>query len=261
MTIVAEALQRPADEQARARPVILNLGCGTRTSEFCVNIDFSMYMILRQNAWALPLVGPIIGSHRVERIKSMRGTMVRQNLKNGIPFPNDYADAAYHSHVMEHIPREAVPGFQKEIFRVLKPGGIQRVCLPDLEQLVQDYNRSLATDNMTSEASRRHDASVAAILEQCVRDMPGGASGRTGVRVWGEKLLLGDARARGETHRWMWDRVNVRAVLSDAGFTDIKVRSWNTSGIEGWAETDLERGSDGREYKPMSLYIECRKPA
>ena len=78
MTIVADTLQRTANEKTRSRPVILNLGCGTKTSELCINVDFSMYMILRQNTWALPLVRPIIGSDRVERIKAMRGTMVRQ---------------------------------------------------------------------------------------------------------------------------------------------------------------------------------------
>jgi hypothetical protein len=113
---------------------------------------------------------------------------------------------------------------------------------------------------MTDDASRRHDTSVADVLEQCVRDAPAGARGRSAIRQRCEMLLLGDARARGETHRWMWDRVNIRAVLSDAGFIDIRVRSWNASAIQGWEETELERGSDGREYKPMSLYIECRKP-
>jgi SAM-dependent methyltransferase len=261
MTILADRLQRTRNEQPRSHPIILNLGCGTKTSEHCINVDYSMYMILRQNAWALPLAAPIIGPERTERIKAMRGTMVRQNLKSGMPFASGFADAAYHSHVMEHIPRDTVFGFQKEIFRVLKPGGIQRLCLPDLEQLVQEYTRSLAADDMTSEASRRHDASVAAMFEQCVRDEPGGTRGRTGIRLSCEKLLLGDARARGETHRWMWDRVNIRAVLSEAGFTDITVQSWNQSAINGWAELDLERSSDGGEYKPMSLYIECRKPA
>lgn len=258
MTISADRLQQAPDGQAH--PIILNLGCGTKTSEHCVNVDYSMYMTLRQNAWALPLVAPVIGADRVERIKMMRGTMVRQNLKNGLPFAAGFADAAYHSHVMEHIPRDAVLGFQKEILRVLKPGGIQRICLPDLEQLVQEYTRSLAGDDMTSETSRQHDTHVAAIFEQCVRDMPGGAQGRSGMRVLAEKVLLGDARARGETHRWMWDRVNIRAVLAEAGFTDITVQHWNRSAIPGWADMGLERSSDGSEYKPMSLYVECRKP-
>lgn len=261
MTILTDRQQQTPDEQARTRPVILNLGCGTKTSEHCINVDYSMYMILRQNAWAIPLAAPIIGSDRVERIKAMRGTMVRQNLKNGMPFASGFADAVYHSHVMEHIPRDAVLGFQKEIFRVLKPGGVQRLCLPDLEQLVQAYTSSLAADDMTNEASCRHDASVAAMIEQCVRDEPGGTRRRTGIRVSCEKLLLGDARARGETHRWMWDRVNIRAVLGEAGFTDITVQAWNQSAIDGWAGLDLERSSDGGEHKQMSLYIECRRPA
>src|SRR5262249_61650826 len=99
---------------------------------------------------------------------------------------------------------------QKESLLSCKRGGIQRLCLPDLEQLVSEYARSLSADDMTGEAARRHDASVAAMFEQCVRDAPAGTRGRTGVRLQCEKLLLGDARARGETHRWMWDRASVR---------------------------------------------------
>jgi hypothetical protein len=73
-------------------------------------------------------------------------------------------------------------------------------------------------------------------------------------------LLIGDARARGETHQWMWDRVNVRAALMDAGFTEISIRSYDVSDIEGWKQAGLERTSDGSEYKPRSMYVECRRP-
>jgi SAM-dependent methyltransferase len=206
------------------------------------------------------LVAPLIGRDRVERINAMRGTTISHNLKKGIPFPNNSADAVYHSHLMEHIDREAVIGFQREIYRVLKPGGIQRLCIPNLEQLISDYNNSLAADDLTREASLRHDISVAEILEQSVRRISSGAKGRTGFRIWLENLLLGDARARGETHQWMWDRVNIRAVLMDVGFTDVSIRSCGVSDIEGWEKADLERTSDGREYKPKSLYLDCRKP-
>jgi len=72
--------------------------------------------------------------------------------------------------------------------------------------------------------------------------------------------LLGDARARGETHQWMWDRVNIRAALAGVGFSDIVVRSWEESAIPDWKNTGLERASDNTEYKPESLYVECRKP-
>jgi SAM-dependent methyltransferase len=247
-------------ERLDGRPLIINLGCGVKTSDLCVNVDFSIYVILKQNRWLLPFVAPIIGRDRVERINGMRGTTICHNLKKGIPFPSNSADAVYHSHLMEHIDRDGVLGFQKEIFRVLKPGGIQRVCVPDLERLIGDYNKSLAADDVTREASVRHDASIAAIFEQTVRRSSAGAKGRTGFQAWLENLVLGDARARGETHQWMWDRVNIRALLLDAGFTDISVRSCATSEIEGWERANLERTNDGREYKPESMYIECRKP-
>jgi SAM-dependent methyltransferase len=244
-----------------AGPLILNLGCGVKTSDLCINVDWSIYIILKQKPWLVPLVAPLIGRDRVERINQMRGTTICHNLKKGIPFPSNSADAVYHSHLMEHIDRDAVLGFQKEIFRVLKPGGIQRVCMPDLEQLIRDYNDSLAADDLTREASLRHDSSVSAIFEQTVRRTSAGANGRLGFRVWLENLILGDARARGETHQWMWDRVNIRAVLMDAGFINVSVRSCGASEIEGWEKASLERTNDGREYKPKSLYVECSKPS
>jgi hypothetical protein len=97
-------------------------------------------------------------------------------------------------------------------------------------------------------------------MEQSVRRASQAAKGQKGLRVWLENLVLGDARARGETHQWMWDRLNARAVLMDAGFVDVKVCAWNTGDIEGWSQTGLELASDGSEYKPESLYLECRKP-
>jgi hypothetical protein len=152
------------------------------------------------------------------------------------------------------------PEFARRCHLIVKPGGIQRLCVPDLEQLIHAYNRSLAADDLTQQASLRHDLSVADIFEQSVRRASSAAWRRTGLRLWLENLLIGDARARGETHQWMWDRVNVRAVLMDAGFTEISIRSYDVSDIEGWKQAGLERTSDGSEYKPRSMYVECRRP-
>jgi SAM-dependent methyltransferase len=241
--------------------VIINFGCGVKTSDRCINVDCSIYILLYQNPWLLPLLQPVIGRDRAARVRAMSGKALFHDLKKGIPFADNSADAVYHSHLMEHIDRDHVGGFQKEIFRVLKPGGIQRVCVPDLERLVKDYVASLAHDDVTHDASLRHDERVAAMFEQSVRRAPAGARGRSAFRQALERRLLGDARARGETHQWMWDRVNIRAVLQDAGFEDIRVCAWNEGAIEGWEQMGLERASDGSEYKAESLYIECRKPA
>lgn len=253
------AKSRPSDK-ASTGPLIINLGCGVKTSELCVNVDWSIYVVLHQNRWLLPLMAPLIRRDRVERVNGMCGKTIVHNLRKGIPFPDNSADAVYHSHLMEHIDRDGIPSFQKEIFRVLKPGGVQRICVPSLELYISEYNASLAADDLTRNASVRHDRIVANILEQSVRRASQGAKGQRGMRVWLENLFLGDARARGETHQWMWDRVNARAMLMDAGFVDVKVCSWNESDIENWQHTGLEVATDGSEYKPESMYLECRKP-
>ena len=261
MTIIAgtgKAAQSRREDSGDGQ-LIINLGCGVKTSDRCVNVDWSIYIILYQYPWLVPLMSPLIGRDRVQRVKAMRGTAICHDLKKGIPFPSDSADAVYHSHLMEHIDRDAVPTFQREIFRVLKPGGIQRICIPSLERLIGEYNKSLATDDLTRESSLRHDILISDIFEQSVRRASSAARTRKGFRLWLENLVLGDARARGETHQWMWDRVNVRSVLMDAGFADINIRSCDESDIEGWRQTGLELTSDGSEYKPGSLYLECRK--
>jgi len=253
----AQPTHRADTDPAR---VIINLGCGAKTSDRCINVDWSIYILLYQNPWLLPVMQPLIGHDRAERIRAMSGKAMFHDLTKGIPFPDNSADAVYHSHLMEHIDRDHVAGFQKEIFRVLKPGGIQRVCVPDLELLIKDYNASLAGDDLSREGSLRHDGSVAAMFEQSVRRAPAGARGRSALRRRMERWLLGDARARGETHQWMWDRVNTRAVLMDAGFVNFRLCAWNKGQIEGWEQMGLERAGDGSEYKAGSLYVECQKP-
>jgi hypothetical protein len=63
----------------------------------------------------------------------------------------------------------------EECYRVLKPGGIIRVVLPDLEQIVRLYldalDRSLQGDQ---EAQNRYEWLVIELLDQMVRNRSGG---------------------------------------------------------------------------------------
>lgn len=74
-----------------------------------------------------------------------------------------------------------------------------------------------------------------------------------------ENFLFGDARRRGETDQWMYDRINLPALLLSTGFTEIRVCSWNESEIENWVQGGLEFDENLNEYKLGSLYVECRK--
>ena len=72
-----------------------------------------------------------------------------------------------------------------------------------------------------------------------------------------ENVLLGDARKRGETHQWMWDRVSLPAELVAAGFKDVQVVSFDDSRIAAWRGYLLDHQADGAEYRPGSLYVEA----
>jgi predicted SAM-dependent methyltransferase len=44
--------------------------------------------------------------------------------------------AVYASHVLEHIPGDALPDLFAEFYRILEPGGILRVVVPDLREIL-----------------------------------------------------------------------------------------------------------------------------
>jgi SAM-dependent methyltransferase len=241
--------------------LILNLGCGSKTSSWpgVVNIDWSVMLRIRKNR-LLGLFAPLaMNAERLGRLRSLPDNILVHDLRKGIPFPSNSADAVFHSHVMEHIDRNAVPAFLQEIKRVLKEGGIHRVVLPDLELLCNKYLAHLAACSDAPEEQALHDGYVAEILEQSVRREAAGTSRQTPARRFVENVLLGDARRRGETHQWMYDRVNLTAILTQAGFRQVTVQTHTTSAIPDWNRIGLDLDGSGRPHKPGSLYIEALK--
>ena len=233
---------------------ILNLGCGTRTSPQMVNIDFSIYQRLRKSPIGPAIAAAALNGYRREQFDSMHDDVVVHNLRKGIPAESNSVDAVYHSHVFEHIDRDAIPGFLAEVLRVLRPGGVQRIVVPDLETLVRDY-----LDSLNSGAAD-HDVMVSNIFLQCTRREAAGTSLQRPLRRRIENLVLGSARRRGETHQWMWDRRNLQDVLEEAGFVDVKRVGPGESDITNWETIGLDLNPDGTLYKPQSLFVEARKP-
>jgi SAM-dependent methyltransferase len=239
--------------------IVLNLGCGTKTSESCINIDWSIYLRIKNNPILRSAAAPFIGAERRNRLNNLSSKVLVHDMRKGLPFDAGSVDAVYHSHVLEHIDRNHVLTFQKEIHRVLKPNGIQRICVPDLELLARRYLDSVTRCESDPAHMPQHDHFISDILEQSVRKEAYGTSTQPPLRRYLENRLLGDARQRGETHQWMYDRFNLFAVLKEAGFTDMRIRAWNDSSIEGWRAMALEVDETGGEYKPDSLYAECRR--
>jgi predicted SAM-dependent methyltransferase len=232
---------------------ILNLGCGTKTHPACINIDQSPYLVLKTTPVVRRIVPLLLRGERRQRYLSLPDSIIVHDLRRGIPEIDQGADVVYHSHILEHIDRVDAPVFLREVHRVLKPGGIHRIVVPDLEMLCREYLTSLDAP------AEEHEARIAAIIEQMVRRDPAALTARHWAWRRIERVILGDARKRGETHQWMYDKNNLRGLLASAGFTDIKVVSYRTSDIPGWNNIGLDLDENGKQYKPDSLYMEARK--
>jgi predicted SAM-dependent methyltransferase len=124
----------------------LNLGCGERIHPEWINLDLTA-----------------------------RSNVIAHDLAKGIPFPADSADAIYLAAVFEHIRREDAASFLNEIYRVLKPGGIVRVGVPDLEKICRTYLEKLeAAADGDKSAANDYDWIVLEMLDQMVRERSGG---------------------------------------------------------------------------------------
>jgi SAM-dependent methyltransferase len=97
----------------------------------------------------------------------------RADLLGRLPLPDDHVTLVYCSHFLEHIPRDQVAGFLAECRRILAPGGVLRLVLPDLENLCRAY--------LTHRERGDHEKADFVLLEmidQCVRRESGGELGR-----------------------------------------------------------------------------------
>ena len=240
---------------------ILNLGCGTKVSPnpSVINIDWSVLVRMKKNR-VLRVAAPLfVRGERLTRFNSLSDNIMVHNLSRPLPFASNSVDVAYHSHLLEHIDRDAARIFLLEVKRVLKPDGIQRIVVPDLEEACRAYISHISTCEKDGGEARNHDSYVAAMIGQCVIREAFGTSQQKPLRRLLENACLGDARRRGETHQWMYDRVNLVELLVSLGYRNPHHQDYNLSLIPDWKQYGLDLDERGNEYKPESLYIEAQK--
>ncbi len=95
--------------------------------------------------------------------------VIEHDLRKRLPYPNRSMDVVYHSHVLEHFPAEDAPRFLMENIRVLKPGGILRIAVPDLENIARSYLSKLS--------DFEHQWMLLEFFDQTVRNRVGGQMG------------------------------------------------------------------------------------
>jgi len=238
---------------------LLNLGCGSKTSDApgVINIDWSPTLRIRQNFFFRNLALLFLDAKRLQKVKSLPQNIMVHNLAKGIPFPDNSIDVVYHSHVLEHLDRDIAKLFLLDIKRVLKPKGVLRLVVPDFELLCREYCLHILQCDKYPQETNCHEEYISSILEQSVRKESYGTSNQKPLRRFIENFILGDARKRGETHQWMYDRITINQILKSIDYNEISFTSFDSSRIYNWEKYKLDINCRGEEYKPGSLYVEA----
>jgi predicted SAM-dependent methyltransferase len=125
------------------RPVLVNIGCGRIVHPAWLNFD-----LVPDVPGVLPL-----------------------NANRGIPLATASVDACYSSHFLEHLSYADAQSFLREQYRVLRPGGVIRVVVPNLETACLNYLAELcACRDNGSTVTFRYEHRVAELIDQLVRN-------------------------------------------------------------------------------------------
>jgi predicted SAM-dependent methyltransferase len=116
--------KQPATDSKSAKALLkahkgmvkLNVGCGTDYKKSWINIDNNT-------------------DNNIEAGK----LDLDWDMRNPLPFDDETVDFVFNEHFFEHLtPEEALP-VMKDLMRVLKPGGVMRIAMPDLAGVVHNY--------------------------------------------------------------------------------------------------------------------------
>lgn len=125
----------------------LNIGCGNNYHKDWINLDLYRSKFVRYH-----------------------------NIKKKLPFLDNSVDVIYHSHVLEHLRKDDAKKFLKDCFRVLRPGGIMRVVVPDLEKITREYllNLENSFNSMSKDSVLKYNWNKIEFFDQIIRNRPGG---------------------------------------------------------------------------------------
>jgi predicted SAM-dependent methyltransferase len=140
------------------------------------------------------------------------------DLRRGLPFKRHSVDAIAAEHLFEHLTFDQGVALMRECLRVLAPGGVLRISVPDLERYVASY---LGQDDLIDQVR------------------PGR---RTRALALGEVFFL-------YGHQCMYDFETLERACTEAGFATVERSSFGQGRIQPSPDT-LKR-------RPETLYVDA----
>lgn len=192
----------------------INIGSGISGAPGWFNIDNSPTVLLSR----IPVL------RRMSRIPQWPQDVRRVDVRKGLPFGDATVSYIYSSHTFEHFSWQESLDVTTECFRILQPGGILRIVVPDLGLLLRDYMRDvspLASHSFLQRLSLSHD--------------------------------IFDLLHPGSHHSQMFDEKSLVHLFREAGFANPTVMMFMRSRIPDIAQVELESRKD------ESLYVEAQR--
>jgi SAM-dependent methyltransferase len=145
-----------------SRLLKLHLGAFNRGVDGWINTDITRHIWVARIPFAalcLHSAGLLDDERYREHRQGQFSRLRYLDLTKRLPFPDRSVSAVFSSHVIEHLFQDEVERLSREIHRILAPGGVCRVVVPDLERIVAVYSAERPQQFIRKmfEAERRQD--------------------------------------------------------------------------------------------------------
>ena len=172
-------------------------GCGLTAPDEWVNFDASPRLRLERLPGTRWLLGATVG------LLFPPGA-APGNIVQGLPIRDGTVSGVYCSHVLEHLPRDDVPRALRNTFKMLVPGGMFRLVVPDLQWRIEEYFSSSQSSGAAAAADRFIDACILGRRSKL-------------------KLMASLKEHFGNSsHLWMYDFALLKGLLEQAGFVQVR---------------------------------------
>ena len=211
----------------------------------------------------------------------------------GIPFLDENFDIIYVRDILERLSEKRVVSFLKDCLRTLKPGGIIRIAIKDLEGICKNYLKEL--DNLRNNKSindSRLTFSKLELLDNLTLEKKGGKVDEFVKKNFdreGQYIIsrIGKDSAysiknsdiqnfiKNETafpvqnmellnsldkYLNLYDFYSLKKILKEVGFVDVAQKSFNESSSKDFLNYSLDSDNEGKIKHPDEIFIEARNP-
>jgi predicted SAM-dependent methyltransferase len=211
------------------KKIYAQYGCGHAAHNEWINFDASPTLQLQ----LLPFVGLFI--RPLLNTTFPKGVQYG-NIIKGLPMEENSCDGLFCSHVLEHLSLDDFRKALKNSYKVLKPGGVFRLIVPDLEFAAKEYMEGLKNNDP--------QASIKFLGENTLV----GTQNRPNTFKGKISSLFGNSN-----HLWMWDTVSLKNELTEAGFSNIRQCFFHDSEDEMFSKVETESRYEN------AIAFECQK--